>query len=70
MKLFKKLLISAASLGLLVSCGENPAPTPKKYSIIYKVNGGTDLSRINENSSILPSEGEIGKKVSLNPILP
>ena len=66
MKLFKKLLISAASLGLLVSCGENPAPTPKKYSIIYKVNGGTDLSRINENSSILPSEGEIGKKVSVH----
>ena len=66
MKLFKKLLISVASLGLLVSCGDNPAPTPEKYSIIYKVNGGTDLSRINENSSILPNEGEIGKKVSVH----
>ena len=67
MKLFKRILIALASLALLVGCGGSNSPKGnKKHSVIYKVNGTTDLSRINADSSILPSEGKEGERVSIH----
>ena len=67
MKLFKRILIASASLALLVGCGVNlPTKDSKKHSVIYKVNGLADLSRVNVDSSILPSEGKEGERVSIH----